>query len=82
MASALDRRIGALERLTGAAGAYDLILRFVGHESVNSPLASLRVGLGGEPWLRLADEPEEVFVARVRASVPAPSGGVMVLVGE
>lgn len=78
----LERRIGALERLSNAAGTHAFILRFVGHESVNSPLASLRVGLGGEPWLRLADEPEEVFVARVRASVPAQTGGVMVLVGE
>lgn len=81
MASALERRLGALERSQLASPPKTLILRFVGFDRVPEPLMRLSVGMGGPRWLRLPDEPEEAFVARVKAAVPVEPGCCRVLMG-
>ena len=81
MANALERRLEDLEHSQLGSPPKTLILCFVGLDRMPEPLMCLSVGMGGQRWLRLPDEPEESFVVRVMATVPAKPGCCRVLVG-
>jgi hypothetical protein len=81
MASALDRRLRALEALVGSVEPLTLVVRFVASGGVLKPLETLSA-MGGGSWRRLEGESEDDFVDRVSALVPVKRNCARVLIGR
>jgi hypothetical protein len=80
MASALDRRIGALEASAGLGEAHTILVRFVASGGVLTPLE--RVRSSGGVWHRLPGEDPQAFVDRVSTLTPVAPNCARVLVED